>query len=518
MRTDPRQLADTTFDLIVVGAGIQGAAVAREAAVRGLAVLLVDARDVASGTSSRSSRLVHGGLRYLRAGRVALVREALAERERLLRLGAHLVRPLPMLLPFFRDGNGAPWLTRLGIRLYALLAGRTTLPAPRALSAHAAAAAFPGLRTRGLRSAMQFFDAATQDARLTLANVLGAHAAGARIATHCEVAGAGGAGLRLVDRVAAAEVQVRARPVINATGPRVDALRSCLGIDAAPLVRQSRGSHVVLGPRAGEAALTAFLPDGRIQFVIPHRDGTLCGTTETDDELAGDETGPTAADLDYLLGALGWLLDPAPSRADITFAYAGWRALPRGNGPPGALNREAFVVAEPIPNATLHTIVGGKLTTHRSLAERVVTALFGSDGPSPTRTLPLPGGDGPRAVLDPLWWRHGSRLSLIRALVAGEPALAAPLCPHRPFLAAELVHALRHDGAVTFADAMLRRLVHSQGPCRERACLRAAHELCVRERHWPVDDGPDAAIDALDAELRVLCGALELAGALNPRT
>lgn len=518
MRTDPCQLADTTFDLIVVGAGIQGAAVAREAAVRGLAVLLVDARDVAAGTSSRSSRLVHGGLRYLRQGHVTLVREALRERERLLRLCPHLVRPLPMLLPFFRDGNSAPWLMRLGIRLYALLAGRSTLPSPRALSAADAAAAFPGLRTRGLRSAIQFFDAATQDARLTLANVLGAHAAGARVATHCEVAGAGDAGLRLVDRIAAADVLVRARHVINATGPRVDALRSRLGIDAAPLVRQSRGSHVVLAPRAGEQALAAFLPDGRIQFVIPHRDGTLCGTTEVDDELAGDETAPTAGDFDYLLGALGYLLDPAPKLADVRFAYAGWRALPRGNGPPGALNREAFVVAEPIPNATLHSIVGGKLTTHRSLAERVVTALFGSDGPSPTRTLPLPGGDGPREVLEPLWWRHGSRSALLRELIAGEPALASPLCAHRPFVAAELVHALRHDGAVTFADAMLRRLVHSQGPCRERACLRAAHELFARERRWPVDGEPDAAIAALDAEVRALCGALEPAEAISPRT
>lgn len=513
MRTDPRQLDGSTFDLLVIGAGVQGAAIARDAALRGFAVLLVDARDVAAGTSSRSSRLIHGGLRYLRHGHLALVREALAERERLLRLAPHLVRPVPMLLPSFRDGPGSPWLLRLGTRLYSWLARGSTLPAPRSLRAAEAAAAFPGLRTRGLRSAVEFFDAATQDARLTLANALAAQAAGARVATWCAAVGASSDGVRLRDGLGGAEVLVRARHVVNAAGPRADAVRQALGVAGPPLVRQSRGSHVVLPPRAGELALAAFLPDGRIQFVVPHDDGTLCGTTDVDDELPGDETGPPAEDLDYLLGALAFLLDPAPTRADVRFAYAGWRSLPRGKGPPGALHREAFVVAEPIATATVHTVVGGKLTTHRSLAERVVARVFGRPEPSPTRTLPLPGGDGPREPTDPLWRRHGSRAALVHALAAAAAELRAPLCPHRPFLAAELVHALRHDGAVTFADVMLRRLVHAEGPCRDAACLRTAHALYLRERQWPVDDDPTLAIAGLHAELQVLCGAFVLPGA-----
>lgn len=508
MRSDPRELDDRTFDLLVIGAGIQGAAIARDAAVRGLAVLLVDARDIAAGTSSRSSRLVHGGLRYLRHGHFALVREALGERERLLRGCPHLVRPVPMLMPFFRGSGGSPLLLRAATWLYQWLAGRSTLPGPRSLAARECLAAFPGLRSNGLRSGVVFFDAATQDTRLTLANVLAAHAAGAKVATWCEVVGVKVGAVQLYDRIGGHDVLVHARHVVNAAGPRVDAVRRAFSVAGEPLVRQSRGSHLVLPPRASDLALAAFLPDRRIQFVVPHTDGTLCGTTEVENELPGDETAPPGEDVDYLLAALAHLLEPAPQRHDVRFAYAGWRALPRRPGPAGGLNREGFVVAEVVAAGTLHTVVGGKLTTHRSFAERVVRGIFGLHDPSPTRWQALPGGDGPREVGEPLWWRHGSRVQLVRQLIVDEPALAAPLCPHRPFLAAELVHALRHDGAVAFADAIVRRLVHSQGPCVQPECLRAAHQLFLRERRAPVDDEADAAIVAVQQHVLETCGAL----------
>ena len=509
MRIDLRQLDGEAFDVVVVGAGIQGAALAREASARGLSTLLLDARDVAAGTSSRSSQLVHGGLRYLRHGHLALVREALFERERLLRLAPHLVRPLPMLMPFYQDSGVARWKMRLGTWLYSKLAGGSTLPRPRSLSAQAAADAFPGLRTNGLRSAIEFYDARTQDGRLTLANVLAAVAAGCRFANHAAVQSADESGLRVVDGVSGGEVRVRAAHVINAAGPSADALRRACAVQGEDLVRLSRGSHLVLPARAGELALAAFLPDERIQFVIPHDGGTLCGTTDVDDELDGYETPPPAVDLDYLQSALGYLLAEPPDRQDVKFAYAGWRALPRVAGPAGALNREAFVVTEQVALGAMHTVVGGKLTTHRAFAERTISRLFGFDGPSPTRTEALPGGGGPREVDDPLWWRHGSRVQEIRALVRERGELAAPLCPHRPFLIAELVHALRKEGAVTFADAMLRRLTHVLGPCVEGPCLEAAHQWYVRERQWPVADDPQQAIASLRQEVREVSGDLE---------
>lgn len=510
VRSDPQTLNGRSYDLVVIGGGIQGAAIAREAALRRVAVLLVEAHDFAAGTSSRSSRLVHGGLRYLREGHVALVREALHERERLLRLSPHLVRPVPMLMPFFADGGGSRFVSWLGVHAYSFLAGRSTMPRPSSLSAKAAATAFPGLRTRGLRGALQFYDAATMDGRLTLANVLDASRAGATIVNHCALAGLAPDGaLRLVDQWTSREITVRGKHVVNAAGPRADAVRKLLGHGAEDLVRTSRGSHLVLPPRSGELALAAFLPDQRIQFVIPHQDGTICGTTDVDDPEADTEPTVPAADVDYLLKALGWLLDPAPRRSDATFAWCGMRSLPAKKGPPGALNREAFLVAESLPNGTLHTIVGGKLTTHRSLAERALHQIFGAaPADSPTRQRSLPGGDGPREVLDPLWWRYGSEAPQVHALAAQDAALREPLCEHRPFLGVEVVHALRHLGAVTFADLMLRRLWHTQGPCMREACLQRAHALFLQQRQWSVDDDGAAAIAALRREVAQLTGGI----------
>ncbi len=505
VRTDPRELADQTFDLLVVGGGIHGAAVARDAALRGATVLLVEAHDFAAGTSSRSSRLVHGGLRYLRQGAFGLVREALHERERLLRLCPHLVRPVPMVMPFFQDGPGSRWLTRLGVQVYGWIGGRSTLPGPQGLAPKDALAAFPGLRARGLRGAVRFFDAATQDARLTLANVLAARQAGARVVNHCAAVGHAAAGTLLRDGRTGAEVTVRARHVVNAAGPRADAVRRAFDCQGPDLVRTSRGSHLVLPERPGETALCAFLPDQRIQFVIPHRDGTLCGTTEVDEAPGNAEPTVPEADRQYLLDALGWLLDPAPTPADVRFGYSGWRSLPTGAGPPGALHREAFVVREPLSDATLHTIVGGKLTTHRSFAEKVVGEVLGLHVPSPTRDLPLPGGDGPREVGDPLWWRHGSRTPAVRALAGGDAALLQPVCPHRPFLGCEVLDAVQELGAVTLTDLALRRLMHSQGPCLQSDCLRALHALHCRA--GGADSGLEHDLAALQAEVQHLAGA-----------
>ncbi|MCA8948825.1 MAG: FAD-dependent oxidoreductase, partial [Planctomycetes bacterium] len=437
--------------------------------------------------SSRSSKLVHGGLRYLREGHFALVREALHERERLLRSCPHLVRPIPMLMPFYRSTDGfaasgaSPLPMWFGTVAYSWLAGASTLPGPRRLSPTEAARAFPGLRTSGLRSALEFFDAATEDSRLTLANVVAAAEAGARVATYCALEALTPDGARLVDTITGDEVRLTVQHVINATGPAVDALRRRCGIAADDLTRQSRGSHVVLAPRAGELALAAFLPDRRIQFVIPHRDGTICGTTDVDDPFENEEGGPPAADLEYLRAALDYLLDPAPPPSEYRSAFAGWRTLPKVKGPPGGVNREAFTVTEPVACGKLHTVVGGKLTTHRSFAERALARLFGLPPRSPTRSAALPGGDGPREIGDPLWWRHGSRAPAIWRLAADDLSLAEKLCPHRPFLVAEAVYALREQGVVTLADLLLRRLAHAQGPCLERECLARALALFARE-------------------------------------
>lgn len=510
MRADPASLHRQSFDFLVIGGGIQGAAIAREFGLRGRSVLLAEQADFGWATSSHSSRLIHGGLRYLEFGHLSLVREALQERERLLRLAPHLVRPLPMLMPFFRDGGRNPFLLRSGLRLYAWLAGRrSSLPAPRYHSADDCVRLFPGLRRQGLRGGSLFFDGRTEDQRLTLAVVEAAQAAGATVCNHLELLGTKGERLLLRDHLGDREIEVRAGAILNAAGHKVDGVRARLGIEGRALVRLSRGSHLVLDPRPTENSLAAFLPDRRIQFVIPHPGGTLCGTTEVEaSPTEEDQLGVPLADVDYLLDALGWLLAEPPGRAEVRHGYAAWRALPTARGPAGALNREAFLEIERSAAGPVHTVIGGKLTTHRSFAERVVNQLLDLHTPSPSRDQHLPGGDGPQEVNDPLWWRHGSRAPQLRALAGSDRSLLAPICPHRPFLGVEAVFALRHQAALTLADLVVRRLFHAHGPCLVDSCLDRALDLFLAHGRHPVPVDAAAERAAVESHVQRGLGAL----------
>lgn len=477
VRTDPRDLHGAAVDLLVVGAGLRGCAIAREAALRGLSVVLVDARDVGSGATSAGFGLWAGAP----PGRSANGPGALRERGRLLRAAPHLVRPVPVLLPI-GAGDRSPFRTRLGLALASAFAGRSTLCRPRLLRPAAAAAAFPGLDVRGLRAVVEFFDAAVDGLRLALANALGAVAAGARLATRCEMTGHGARGAELVDAVAAARIAIRARHVVNAAGAGVDLLRRRCGLSGPDLARVQRECHLVLPPRPGETALVLGPPGQRPCSVVPRSSGTWCGPWS-------DPVG--------LLERLGERLEPAPVPGDALAVHERLVAAPLAAGSRG-------FVTERVDGADLHTVLGFGLADHRALAERLVATLSGGSGPSPARDLPLPGGDGPREVGDPLWWRLGSRRELLRGidLPDGQP----PLCPHRPFLPAELVLALRFEGAVTFADVLLRRLQHDAGPCLEPGCLRAAHAWFLRARRWPVDGELDQAVAGLRAELAASAG------------
>ncbi len=509
MRTDPRNLNGCTVDFLIIGGGIHGAAFAREASLRGCSVVLVEREDFACGTSSRSSRLIHGGVRYLEKGHLSLVREALHERERLLRLAPHLVRPLPMLMPFFEKGGKSPLLLKAGLWIYRWLSGRSTLPAPRSYGVDDCVRLFPRIRTEGLKGGALFFDARTEDLRLVLANLEDAAALGARLVNWLDLTGCVDGRYRLRDRLRDEEIEIVARHAINAAGPSVDPVRRCLDVDGDDLVRTSRGSHLVFGPMDSETALSTFLPDGRIQFVIPHPGGTICGTTDVDE--APDDGGVPESDARYLLDSLGFCLADPPRREDVEFAYTGWRSLPNKRGPAGALNREAFIVSESCAGGQVHSIVGGKLTTHRSLAERIINDLIGCADPSPSRSRPLPGGDGSHEVSDPLWWRHGSATPSIRALSSSDPSWLEPICPHRDLLRVEAVHSLRAQGAVTFTDLMLRRLFHSQGPCMEDSCLRPLYDLYLAERQFELPESFDRSCTELRAAVAALRGVLRSA-------
>ena len=487
------RLGSETFDLLVIGGGINGAGIARDAAMRGLRTALVEHADFGSGTSSRSSKLIHGGFRYLEQGDVRLVLEACRERERLRRLAPHLVRPQEFIFPVYEGGPVGRFKLAAGLWAYDLMAGLWNVHRHRMLSARATRQAEPALRTEGLRGAGRYWDCRTDDARLVLETILAAGREGAVAVSYARVAAllkedGRLAGARLVDRLGGGEVSVRARVVVNATGPWVDAV-AVLDAPAPPRLRLTKGVHVLV-PRArvGNRAAVVLhaVKDGRVMFVIPWKEQTLVGTTDTDHEGGPDVPAVVeAADVSYLLETVNHYFPAARlSRADVTSAFAGLRPLiapPAGAAvAPSSVSREEEIFASP---SGLISIAGGKLTTHRLVAaavvERVIDALRrGGErrrfGRSRTGTVPLPGGTAPPdsvaaavlshdgnglapPVIGHLADRYGSRVGELLHRVAADRRLADPIVPTLPDPRAEVLEAVEREGALTVEDVLRRR-------------------------------------------------------------
>jgi glycerol-3-phosphate dehydrogenase len=398
------------FDLLVVGGGITGCGIARDAALRGLRVALVEKDDFASGTSSRSSRLIHGGLRYLEHGFLHLVFVASSERRRLLRLAPHLVRPLEFLWPVYAGARVPQWKLAAGLTLYDALALFRNVGTHRRLSARQIAAREPDLRREGLVGGARYFDAHTDDARLTLANAMGALEAGAVVLNHARVValhldGPSARGARIDDRLGGGGIDVRARVVVNATGPWSDEMRrlddGATGAGDADAVRGSKGVHVAVArDRIGNhGALTLLAPnDGRVMFVLPSGRQTIIGTTDSFTDAPPDEVRASEGDVAYLLAAANAFFPAAHlTRQDVVAAWAGIRPLIAGGAAkadPGNASRE-HAIAE--SDHGVVSITGGKLTTYRVMAAEVVDVVAARLGQRavrpPTRDVALPGGD-----------------------------------------------------------------------------------------------------------------------------
>ena len=461
-------LGRTRFDLLVVGGGVIGAATAAHAAREGLAVALVDAGDFGSGTSSASSKLVHGGLRYLRLGDVRLVREAHHERRTLAGpVAPHLVHRLPFLLPLYRGGPFRPWFVQSGILLYSTLAlsRLNWLVKPER-----AGELVPALRRDGLESCALYADAWTNDARLCLENVVAAAEAGATVLNRARVVS-----LVVEDgRVAGAEVEVdgevvpvRSRVVVNAAGPWVDHLRRLESPHAGTSVRLSKGAHVLLpGGEDWTAALTVPQDDVRVTFAVPWYGLLLLGTTDTDYD--GDP-GAVAADEDDVTEILREAAKALPGsllgRDAVRASFAGLRVLPLGKGATANARRETVFSIGP---AGMLSVAGGKLTTYRKIAldalERVrgELALRRVD----RRPFPLPGARGPAPAfpveVDPeveahLRHLYGSRAARVVAPAAEDPSLLERLHPDGPDIAAQARFAVRQEWATTVEDILRRR-------------------------------------------------------------
>ncbi len=464
------ELDERDFDLLVIGAGIVGAGIAAHAARAGAAVALLDAGDVGGGTSSASSKLVHGGLRYLRLGDVRLVREAHHERRILTdTVAPHLVHRLPFLLPLYWDGPFRPWFVQSGIVVYSALA-RSRLswlvPPGRARGM------VPDLRTEGLRSCALYADAWTNDARLCLENVLAAAEAGATVAHHAPVVALRRAGGRVCGAEVSLDgedVSVDARVVINASGPFVDLVRRLEDEHAGTSVRLSKGAHVLVdGGEGWSAALTLPQDDVRVTFAVPWYDMLLLGTTDTEYEGDPAEVTATAEDVAQVLGEAAVALPGellAPER--VRSSFAGLRVLPVGDGSSATARRETVFS---FGSGGMLSVAGGKLTTYRRIALDALARVAADLGPIriDRAPWPLPGAvglpeDAPLpaelspAVRGHLLHLYGSRAAAVLAPARDDPSLLEPLHPDGPDIAAQALYAATHELACTPADVLQRR-------------------------------------------------------------
>ena len=483
--------AGEVVDLLVIGGGVTGAGIALDAAARGLSVALVEAHDLAYGTSRWSSKLVHGGLRYLAKGEVALAHESAVERGILMtRTAPHLSRALPQLFPLHEQiSRGGAGLVRAGLHAGDALRriARTPsalLPGPRRVSGQEALALAPGLRSRGLRGGLLSFDGQlTDDARLVVALARTAAGLGARILTRVRVTTAAGDGVEARDELTGELVSLRARAVVNAAGVWAGSL-----VDSVRL-RPSLGSHVVVDGGSvgiGGTALTVPVPGERSRFVIvlPQRNG-LVYIGLTDEPFDGDipdEPVAPQADVDFLLDVASSVLEHRLTQADVLGSYAGLRPLLEATGRSADLSRRHAVLRA--SNGVL-TIVGGKLTTYRKMAQDAVDATGLATRPSTTRDLPLVGA-ATRAELSTvdaaprLAASYGTEASRVAALAALDAELAEPVAPGSEITAAEVVWAVRHEGALDAEDVLHRRTRIGLVPTRMSAARDRVDDLVTR--------------------------------------
>lgn len=461
------------FDLLIIGGGATGLGAALDAAARGYRVALVERGDFACGTSSRSTKLVHGGVRYLRQGNIRLVQSALRERGRLVRNAPRLVRSLPFVIPAYRPAERLFY--GAGLELYELLAGPLSLGATRLLDRGATLDLLPGVAPAGLRGGVLYHDAQFDDARLALALARTAAARGAIPINHVEaldfVRERGRVvGAELRDRLGGAEFAVRARVVINATGVFVDELRRREDPAAAPSLAVSQGVHLVLPRRFLPGAAALMVPktdDGRVLFAIPWQERVLVGTTDTPCAAPAVEPRALPEELDFLLTHAGRHLAEKPRPSDVLSVFAGQRPLLRGRAgvATAGLSREHSISVGP---GGVLTVTGGKWTTYREMAEQVVdrAAVLADLPPRPCPTADLP--------------------------LEGEPSVeepgAAPLHPALPCTEQELRRAAREELAETVDDLLARRtralLLDARAAIE---CAPLAARILAEERGYGAD-------------------------------
>lgn len=534
-----KRLADEDFDVLVIGGGITGVGVALDAASRGLRTALVEKDDFASGTSSKSSKLIHGGLRYLQQGEIGLVYEALHERQRLRRNAPHLVRILPFMIPILtRDGVISKKIARaLGSALwmYDLTGGWRIGKLHRRLKSKQAQSHLPTIKSERIAAGYLYFDAAADDARLcvTVARTAASH--GAAVVNHCTVQQilhdeAGRACGALVSPANSEPFEITARCVINAAGVWADHVRHAdEGVDPQS-IRPAKGIHITLPWKMIRNDIAVVIPvrvDKRSLFVVPwisNYDGTFqytyVGTTDTDFAGGVDESQCSTTDIDYVITALNAALNTEISRDDITAVWSGLRPLVRNTdgttatGKTSDLSRKHQVRTS---DSGMISVTGGKLTTYRKMSEHAIDAAvkqLGLSNRCKTKRLPFIGAIGFHDAMlkgpDPhLVERFGSESAAINMLISNNARLAEPLIVGLPYLKAEAIFAVRNEMALSLDDILSRRT--RARIINRRATLagaRSVAELIAPELHWSLAQIDKQVNDFVDSCAREEAAAL----------
>ena len=520
-----RRLRTESFDVAVIGGGITGAGVARDAALRGLRVALIEGHDFASGTSSRSSRLIHGGVRYLEHGHLHLVFESSRERRVLLRIAPHLVRPLAFTWPVYRGARISRLKLGLGLGLYDALSLFRNVARHERLSRNEVLEREPQLRGQDLLGGARYYDAATDDSRLTLANVIAAHESGAAVLNHVLAVGLEGVGgrvrgVRVHDSIAGDVWVIRADTVVNATGPASDEIRALESRVDLPAVAGSRGAHIAV-PRhrvGNRQAVTMIHPaDGRVMFTLPADDQTIIGTTETPTSPDERESRATQADVEYLLaGANAYFPAAMLTSRDVLAAWSGIRPLARqlATDDVGSASREHTIARG--PKGVVH-VTGGKLTTYREMAAQVVDLFAGPKAAAnETAKIPLPGGERPvdeliseaaatvddEAVRERLVLAYGTRWRDVWSLGDVRHEWRERIAPEHAVIGAEFVYGVQREMGMTLGDLLIRRThLAFQVADQARSLAPVVADLVAPFLGWSSDDR-DSALEDYEKEVQ----------------
>ncbi|MGQ9629261.1 MAG: glycerol-3-phosphate dehydrogenase [bacterium] len=517
MKRDLSKIRGGEFDLLIVGGGINGVGIARDAAMRGIKTALLEKNDFSSGTTSKSTKLIHGGLRYLEMFDFKLVFEACRERRILMKIAPHLVRPLTFLIPVYRRDSRPLWMVKIGMVLYDLLALFRNTRNHKMVGRRGALELEPVLNENGLKGAALYYDCQVDDSRLCIETAMSAAEAGAALANYAEVydfirEGGKVRGAKVRDRLSGEEFDVRAKVVVNATGVWADSICRMISPTAPKKVRPTKGIHIITPQTTrGHALLITSQRDNRLFFVIPWKGYSLIGTTDTDFSGDLDVVTSDEEDVEYLLEGARRILPKAElTRNSIYLTFAGLRPLAMTEGVKESSVSREHVIYDGYKDGTggLITVVGGKLTTYRSMSEEIVNKvarrLGGKFKRCETKRVPLYGGDTgdiekyieahaqpaasefgvERDQVVHLIDNYGTKYREVLEFIKEEPELKERICERNPDIRAQVRYAVEREMAITLKDLLLRRTGIGLSPCRGLDCAESAAEIMGKYLCW----------------------------------